>query len=211
MIENELTATSPDETVSECYALVFDSDLDAKIFHDVKAVVAVGKLTDEQYKSICGVFMSQYTRSKHVEFVLEGTLQARILSDIPSGVMYCVTDDVSELRKKLPKDKQWVVEIIAFVVKAMMDVGGEIIAAVKENTASRENDVFHGSFRAQARFTDSDEFDEVEIEKIHRLRGDGWKWEDIVRKVYPETEEADIKSEIERIKKQHQREYGHSQ
>ena len=60
-----------------------------------------------------------------------------------------------------------------------------------------------------ARFQDP--IEEVEIEKIHRLKNSGWSWENIVRELYPDTKEEDINSEINRLKMQHSREYGKPQ
>jgi hypothetical protein len=83
----------------------------------------------------------------------------------------------------------------------------ENTAAVKENTAARENDVFKGTFRARARFSEPD--DEVEIEKIIRLKHDGWNWGNIVKQVYPDSDgmsKEDFNKLVDATKKLHQRE-----
>jgi len=68
---------------------------------------------------------------------------------------------------------------------------------------------YQGTYNAMARFQDP--IEEVEIEKIHRLKNSGWSWENIVRELYPDTKEEDINSEINRLKMQHSREYGKPQ
>ena len=98
------------------------------------------------------------------------------------------------------------------MIENLMVVVEKIVTAVKENTAKRQNDVFQGTFRARARFSEPD--DEVEIEKIHRLKQDGWKWENIVLQVYPDSENLsseDFKKKVEAVKQQYHREYGQSE
>lgn len=69
--------------------------------------------------------------------------------------------------------------------------------AVKEGAASRENDVFGGTYRAMARFRDPP--DEIELEKIARLINDGWKWKDAVMEVYPDTKPEELDREVNRL------------
>jgi hypothetical protein len=83
----------------------------------------------------------------------------------------------------------------------------ENTVAVKENTAARENAVFNAAFRSQARFRSPD--DEVDIEKIIRLKHDGWKWENIVLTVYPDSgsmSKGDFNKLVDATKKMYQRE-----
>ena len=77
-------------------------------------------------------------------------------------------------------------------------VGEEIVAAVKENTKAREDDVFQGTHRANARC--HDDVSEIEIETVARLRKDGWKWKDVVKQVYPDCPEEDIVKEADRLR-----------
>jgi hypothetical protein len=74
------------------------------------------------------------------------------------------------------------------------------------NITDIENAVFNGAFRAQARFEEP--VDEVDIEKIHRLKMDGWKWKDIVREFNPACPDNLLDSEVKRLSEQHRREYG---
>ena len=84
---------------------------------------------------------------------------------------------------------------------------GMILEGIAPAAASvMEQAAFNGTFRAIARFHEPT--DEIELEKIHRLKNDGWSWEKIVRLVYPDTKEADIPSEVNRVKQQHRRAYG---
>lgn len=83
----------------------------------------------------------------------------------------------------------------------------ENTAAIKENTVAMENAVFKGAFRAQARFSPPD--DEVEIEKVVRLKHDGWRWENIVLTVYPDSgglPKGEFNKLIDATKKLYQRE-----
>ena len=194
--------TLSEETTRDCFALVFDSDIDRKISANVRAVVAIGKLTDEQYRRLPGEFTKRYTGTKCVNFVLEGTLHARILSDIPKDVLCYTSDELSE-QDKAPDYLKMIFETLV----AIQDAIQENTAAVKENTAKRENDVFHGTFRARARFSEPD--DEIEIEKIIRLKSDGWKWENIVLQIRPDSDKLpkeEFNKLVDAIKKQYQRE-----
>lgn len=65
--------------------------------------------------------------------------------------------------------------------------------------------IFDGTFRALARFNEP--IDEVEIEKVHRLRQDKWKWKKIVRNINPDVSDENLASEVDRIRAQHKREY----
>ena len=87
-------------------------------------------------------------------------------------------------------------------VEENTETNKQILAAVKKSTATRENDIFSGTYRAQTRFTSPDGFDEIELEKIQRLRNDGWKWKDVIREVYPDTPEEYIDSKVDSVRKQ---------
>ena len=93
-MKNELKATSTDEAASECYALVFDSDIDAIRLKNIRAVIAIGRLTREQYCCISDEFNRHYTGMKRVNFILEQTDYAHTLSDIPKGVTCYTTDEL---------------------------------------------------------------------------------------------------------------------
>ena len=151
MVENKLTVVPPVEPANECFAMIFDSDLDAKTLTNIRAVVALGKLTREQYCRVPGEFNRVYTETnavkKYVNFILEQSEYAHILSTLPKNVVYCTRADISERLKDLPNDLHWMVDMVALVdaIKENTAVGREILAAIKENTAVRENNVFEGT------------------------------------------------------------------
>ena len=88
-----------------------------------------------------------------------------------------------------------------------------LIKAINRNILSIadniEKAIFDGTYRAMARFHEP--IDEVEIEKVHRLRQDGWKWKDIVKNIYPDTSADVLASEVNRIQAQYRRELKHFQ
>jgi len=71
---------------------------------------------------------------------------------------------------------------------------------IEKNTLTRENDVFWGTHRANARC--HEDVGEIEIEKVRRLRNDGWKWKDVIKEVYPDTKEEDIDHKVNAVSKQ---------
>jgi hypothetical protein len=73
----------------------------------------------------------------------------------------------------------------------------------KKALTEMEDANFRGTFRAMARFNPPE--DEIDDEKIYRLRKDGWKWEDVVKQVHPDTADEDIPSEVNRVKQRYHR------
>jgi len=88
------------ETAKECFALVFDSSScdplrpidDAMILHETEAVIAIGKLTEEQYRRLPGEFDKRYTGAKRVVFTIEGGWGAHLIPDIPKDMLCCLTE-----------------------------------------------------------------------------------------------------------------------
>ena len=83
--------------------------------------------------------------------------------------------------------------------------GGAAVNVHVINIENIEQATFNGAYRAMARIQEP--IDETEGEKEHRLRQDGWKWKDIAKQIFPDIEEGLLDSEIDRLKKQHRREY----
>jgi hypothetical protein len=75
----------------------------------------------------------------------------------------------------------------------------------KEVLAEVENAVSHGTRRAMARFQEPLE---AELETIIRLKKDKWRWKAIVKYLYPDTPEEDLKSEVEKVKQRYRRAKG---
>jgi len=96
-MENELMVTSPVETSNECYALVFDGDLNRKTLVNPRAVISIAKLTREQCIWASGEFRKRYTGTKSVDLVPERVLHAFFPSGIPKTALCCT---VEELRKQ---------------------------------------------------------------------------------------------------------------
>lgn len=89
---------------------------------------------------------------------------------------------------------------------AHVNVSG--ITPVAENRI--ENAVYRGTYRAMSRFREP--ADEVEIEKVHRLRGENRPWKYIAQQVYFDRKgvtlpDGKLNNEVKRLQSQHRREY----
>jgi hypothetical protein len=71
----------------------------------------------------------------------------------------------------------------------------------KKALAEIENAVYRGNRRAKAHPID----DEIELDKIERLRGDGSKWKDVAREISPDIAAKNINSEANRLKQKYHR------
>ena len=191
------------ETAKECFALVFDSSScdplrpidDAMIFHETEAVIAIGKLTDEQYRRLPGEFDKRYTGAKRVFFTIEGGWGAHFIPDIPKDMLCCLTE--CPLSEYLREQNDLQREMLA------------VLKEIKEKTPT-EKIIFDSVYRAVARFIPPR--DEVPIEKVHRLRCDNVEWKYIGRIIYQEEngekiDEKDLPSYVDQLRKQHKREY----
>ena len=88
--------------------------------------------------------------------------------------------------------------------------GGAAVNVQIINIESIAKPTFEGTYRAMARFQEP--IDESLIEKAHRLRCDKIPWKYIGRVLYreesgQEIEETDLPAYVDRLKKQHRREY----
>ena len=115
-MNDELVVTSPNDTASECFALVYNRSCDALFLSNVEAVIAVGSLTSEQYCHLASEFKKRYTETKakmkHVVFVLEQTVYARCLSDIPESVPRYTIDDLHKQNESISGDLKIIVEAL---------------------------------------------------------------------------------------------------
>ena len=109
------------------------------------------------------------------------------------------TRTASQALKESPDEMLNAKKTIAVRDDAVVEALKENTAAVKENTALRENDVRNGTHRAMSRFWEADE---IELEKIRRLRDDGWEWKDVVMEVYPNTKAEALDRKVNAVQKQ---------
>lgn len=77
----------------------------------------------------------------------------------------------------------------------------EIKGVVKKSDATREKDIFSGTYRAQARFVNMDDTDEIELDKARRLRKEGLSWKAIVKIVYPKTPREYLDKKADALRK----------
>jgi len=153
-----------------------------------------------------------------------GMLPTEHLPETDAWAEFCANQDVIMRASTTKLDKidcaereaQFAEIETAYAKQAAIDenteINKQILAEVKKGNATRESDVFWATYRAWARFGEPE--NEVEIEKDHRLKQEGWKWENIVLQVYPDSQKLsskDFKKKVAAVKKQHQREYGQSQ
>ena len=100
-------------SANECYALVFDNSRDALMLRNVRAVISIGKLTDEQYRRVPDEFERHYTRTNHVIFVLEQTDFAHLVFAIDSAAAKIppCTIEALDKQKDLHDDIRWVLDL----------------------------------------------------------------------------------------------------
>jgi len=145
-MENELMTSIPDQSAEECYALVFDCDLDANVFENIRAVVAIGKLTHEQFCRLPREFERRYrkTGTKSVSFVLEQTWYAFCLSaDISENIPRYRIEDLYKQNEVIIKQNdakfkqdEATFDVIRKILEALTSIDNK---TVKEDDRRRKN------------------------------------------------------------------------
>ena len=97
-------------------------------------------------------------------------------------------------------------EVCGFMAK---ELRGEE-PSISEVLRQAGNMIFDSTLRAQS--VANDKTSESEKEKVHRLRQEGWQWNDIAKEVYFENNgidlpEADVEKEVKRLQAAHRRAY----
>ena len=187
------------------------------IFKEVDADIE-GFILDLQKKapSICTVFGFNYWREESTSQNFEDTpIQASAAPGkgnwpiIPLEIdgEEATIETAGELLEITHPDKHY--EKIGAVIEeknaTIVEAIRENTAAINNNTRNQEKAVHNGTVQAQEILQGLR--NELDIDKIHRLRQGGMKWKDIVMEVYPDTTIDNLDSEVSRVQKQHKREF----